>query len=64
MIRAAAYIRVSTDEQFLHDYSLDAQREALAKYEAEHDEVQIVGWYADLGGFFFSAAFSFSGPGE
>ena len=49
MIRAAAYIRVSTEEQVLHGYSLDAQREALAKYEEEHDDVQIVGWYADEG---------------
>lgn len=49
MIRAAAYIRVSTEEQVLHGYSIDAQREALLKYESEHDDIQIVGWYADEG---------------
>ena len=49
MIRAAAYIRVSTEEQVLHGYSIDAQREALERYESEHDDVQIVGWYIDEG---------------
>lgn len=32
MLRAGLYIRVSTEEQVLHGYSLDAQREALTKY--------------------------------
>lgn len=49
MIRAAAYIRVSTEEQVLHGYSIGAQREALERYESEHDDVQIVGWYIDEG---------------
>lgn len=49
MIRAAAYIRVSTEEQVLHGYSLQAQRETLEQYEKKHDDVQIVGWYTDEG---------------
>ena len=49
MIRAAAYIRVSTEEQALNGYSIGAQREALERYESEHDNVQIVGWYIDEG---------------
>lgn len=44
----AAYIRVSTQEQALHGYSLDAQRSALNEY-AEKNNLIIVKWYEDEG---------------
>lgn len=47
-MRAAGYIRVSTTEQKLHGYSLDAQRELLQKYADEHG-MKLVGIYADEG---------------
>lgn len=47
-MRAAAYIRVSTAEQKLHGFSLDAQRELLQKYADEHD-MKLIGVYADEG---------------
>lgn len=46
--RAAAYVRVSTDEQKLRGLSPDAQRDALRRYAAEHGLI-IVEWYEDLG---------------
>lgn len=46
--KVAAYIRVSTQEQKLHGYSLDAQRQRLQDYADKHD-MTIVEWYADEG---------------
>lgn len=46
--RCAVYIRVSTAEQMMHGKSLQAQREYLERYAAEHDMV-IAGVYADEG---------------
>ncbi len=48
MKRAALYIRVSTEEQAMHGYSLEAQRDALTKYAKEHD-LFIVDYYMDEG---------------
>ena len=42
------YIRVSTQEQKLHGYSLDAQRDKLKRY-AKENNLKIVGWYEDEG---------------
>lgn len=46
--RCAAYIRVSTAEQMIHGKSLQAQRECLERYAAEHDMI-VAGVYADEG---------------
>jgi site-specific DNA recombinase len=46
-LRAAAYIRVSSEEQ-LEGHSLDAQRRAIEQACAERGW-QIVAWYADEG---------------
>lgn len=46
--RAAAYIRVSTQEQKLHGLSLEAQKMKLRDY-AERNSLQIVNWYMDEG---------------
>ena len=46
--RCAAYIRVSTAEQMVHGKSLQAQREYLERYAADHNMV-IAGIYADEG---------------
>lgn len=48
MTRAAIYIRVSTEEQALHGYSLEAQQDALERYVKAHD-LYVVGRYADEG---------------
>ncbi len=48
MKRAALYIRVSTEEQAMHGYSLDAQKDSLTKYAKEHD-LFIVDYYMDEG---------------
>ena len=48
VIRAAAYIRVSTQEQKMHGLSLDAQQEKLQAYADAHG-LQIVQWYRDEG---------------
>lgn len=48
MQRAALYIRVSTEEQAMHGYSLEAQREALTKYAKEHN-LFIFDYYVDEG---------------
>ncbi len=48
MKRAALYIRVSTEEQAMHGYSLAAQRESLTKYAKEHD-LFIHDYYTDEG---------------
>lgn len=46
--RAAAYVRVSSDEQRLRGLSPEAQRDTLRRYAAENNLV-IVEWYEDLG---------------
>lgn len=48
ILRVALYIRVSTEEQALHGYSLQAQEEALVKY-AEEQGFKIVKIYRDEG---------------
>lgn len=48
MIRCAVYIRVSTEEQVLHGYSLEAQKEALTGYAKSHC-FTIVDYYIDEG---------------
>ena len=44
--RAALYIRVSTDEQARHGYSLGAQKEDLEEYAKRHGYA-IVDYYID-----------------
>ncbi len=44
----AAYVRVSSQEQKLHGYSLDAQKMKLTEY-AEKNNMRIVEWYVDEG---------------
>ena len=46
--KVAAYIRVSHEDQVLHGYSLEAQREALIEYAEKHD-MEIVDFYVDEG---------------
>ena len=46
--KVALYIRVSSEEQVLHGYSLDAQREALLEYAEQHD-MEVVDIYVDEG---------------
>ncbi|WP_246240428.1 recombinase family protein [Anaerocolumna sedimenticola] len=48
MIRCAVYIRVSTEEQALHGYSLEAQKAALTDYANVHN-MYIVDYYIDEG---------------
>lgn len=48
LIRAALYIRVSSEEQVMRGYSLEAQEEALTRYAKEH-ELLIAGIYVDEG---------------
>lgn len=48
MVRAALYIRVSTEEQVREGYSVDAQKANLEKY-AKEKGYEIVGVYADEG---------------
>ena len=45
---AAAYIRVSTQEQKTHGLSLDAQKQKLEEYAEKH-KIKIVEWYMDEG---------------
>ena len=47
-IRAAIYIRVSTEEQVKHGLSLGEQRESLLKYAAAHG-MKVAGIYEDAG---------------
>ena len=47
-IKVALYIRVSSEEQVLHGYSLDAQRESLLEYAEKHD-MEVVDFYIDEG---------------
>ena len=48
VLRTAAYIRVSSDEQVKHGFSIEAQKEGLQKY-AEERGYRIVEWYIDEG---------------
>lgn len=48
ILRAALYIRVSTEEQAMHGYSLQAQEDNLIQYAQEHG-YKIVGIYRDEG---------------
>ena len=48
MVRAALYIRVSTEEQVREGYSVDAQKENLIRY-AKFKGYSVVGIYADEG---------------
>lgn len=48
VLRTAAYIRVSSDEQVKHGFSIEAQKEGLQKY-AEERGFRIVEWYIDEG---------------
>jgi len=48
VIRAALYIRVSTEEQAMHGYSLQAQEDNLIQYAREHG-YKIVDIYRDEG---------------
>ncbi len=47
-VRAALYIRVSTEEQAVHGLSIDAQRDALDAWAAE-SKVRVAGHYMDAG---------------
>lgn len=47
-IRAALYIRVSTEEQAVHGLSIEAQREALDAW-AEENRAQVIDHYVDAG---------------
>lgn len=46
--RCAIYIRVSTSEQMIHGKSLEAQKEYLSQYAADHN-MAVAGVYADEG---------------
>ena len=48
VIRAGIYIRVSTEEQAKHGYSIESQRSRLTEWCNEH-HYQIVDVYADEG---------------
>ena len=48
MKRVALYMRVSTEEQALHGYSLPAQKDALHQYAKDHS-MTVVGEYVDEG---------------
>ncbi len=48
ILRVALYIRVSTEEQAMHGYSLQAQEDNLVQYAQEHG-YKIVGIYRDEG---------------
>lgn len=48
ILRVALYIRVSTEEQAMHGYSLQAQEDNLIQYAQEHG-YKIVGIYRDEG---------------
>ncbi|MEG2583333.1 MAG: recombinase family protein, partial [Oscillospiraceae bacterium] len=48
MQRVALYIRVSTDEQALHGYSLESQKESLTEYALKNN-MYIIDYYIDDG---------------
>ena len=45
---AAAYVRVSSQEQKLHGLSIEAQKQKLMEYAEKHN-LKIVEWYIDEG---------------
>ena len=45
---AAAYVRVSSQEQKLHGLSIEAQKQKLTEYAESHN-LKIVEWYIDEG---------------
>ena len=47
-VKAALYIRVSTTDQAVHGYSLDAQESLLKEYAASHN-MEVASVYADEG---------------
>lgn len=47
-MRAAAYLRVSTDQQADSGFGLDVQRKAIAAY-AKANQIRIAAWYSDAG---------------
>ena len=47
-MKAALYIRVSTTDQVVHGYSLDAQETLLKEYAASHN-MEVASVYADEG---------------
>ena len=47
LIRTAAYVRVSHEEQRKHGFSVEAQKEGLQKYANENGYI-IVEWYIDI----------------
>lgn len=49
MKRTALYVRVSTQTQVNEGDSIPAQRDALMKYIADHDDLEMVGEYIDEG---------------
>ena len=46
LIKTAAYVRVSHEEQRKHGFSVEAQKEGLQKYAKENGYI-IVDWYID-----------------
>lgn len=48
MLRAALYVRVSHEEQVLHGYSIEAQKQALTEY-AQKNNLHIIDYYVDEG---------------
>ena len=48
LLRVAAYVRVSTQEQKLHGLSLDAQKMKLSEF-ADKNHMKIIEWYVDEG---------------
>lgn len=48
MLRTALYIRVSHEEQVLHGYSIEAQKQALTEY-AQKNNLHIFDYYIDEG---------------
>ena len=48
VIRTAAYVRVSSDEQAKHGFSIEAQKDGLERYAEKHG-YRIVEWYIDEG---------------
>lgn len=49
IIRVACYVRVSSDEQKKHGFSIGNQKDRLVNYIHEHPNMQLVGIYADEG---------------
>ena len=48
IMRAALYCRVSTEEQALHGYSIETQKENLSAY-CEQNDIVVVDYYIDEG---------------